>query len=366
MAFVGYSLGFMWFYDQVGAVIGSLLLLPVGLAAWLLGWRGGLLAALIGICLNIGLFLLNGSSFAEILALGPGLMMAFVVGGAIGWLRSLIDKIQTQTTELQRERELLANEISQRKQIEQSLLAAKEEAELANRSKSQFLAMMSHELRTPLNAIIGYSELLQEDAEADQLPNYVQDLSTIRNAGVHLLGLINDVLDLSKIEAGRMELFGQDFRAIELINDLELYIQPQIAKNNNRLVLDVAKDLGVMHSDLQKLRQILLNLLTNASKFTQQGTITLRAKRDGDWLHFEVVDTGIGMSSEHVANLFQPFVQAEQSTAARFGGTGLGLAISRSLARLLGGDIMVESVLGQGSNFQLIVPAFQLAPVTAM
>lgn len=366
MAFVGYSLGFMWFYDQVGAVIGSLLLLPVGLAAWLLGWRSGLLAALLGICLNIGLFLLNGASFAEILALGPGLMMAFVVGGAIGWLRSLINKIQTQTTELQRERELLANEISQRKQIEQSLLAAKEDAELANRSKSQFLAMMSHELRTPLNAIIGYSELLQEDAEADQLPNYVQDLSTIRNAGVHLLGLINDVLDLSKIEAGRMELFGQDFHALELIDDLELYIQPQIAKNNNRLVLDVAEDLGVMHSDLQKLRQILLNLLTNASKFTQQGTITLRAKRDGDWLHFEVADTGIGMSSEQIANLFQPFVQAEQSTSARFGGTGLGLAISRSLARLLGGDIMVESVLGQGSNFQLIVPAFQLAPVTAM
>ncbi|GAA5526985.1 ATP-binding protein [Herpetosiphon gulosus] len=366
MAFVGYSLSFIWFYDQAGAVIGSLLLLPVGLAAWLLGWRGGLIAALIGICLNIGLFLLNGASFAEILALGPGLMMAFVVGGAIGWLRSLINKIQTQTSELQRERELLANEISQRKQIEQSLLAAKEEAELANRSKSQFLAMMSHELRTPLNAIIGYSELLQEDAEADQLTNYVQDLSTIRNAGVHLLGLINDVLDLSKIEAGRMELFGQDFHVIELINDLELYIQPQIAKNNNRLVLDVAEDLGVMHSDLQKLRQILLNLLTNATKFTQQGSITLRAKRDGDWLHFEVADTGIGMSSEQVANLFQPFVQAEQSTAARFGGTGLGLAISRSLAKLLGGDIMVESVIGQGSNFQLIVPAFQLAPVTAM
>ncbi|WP_054535448.1 sensor histidine kinase [Herpetosiphon geysericola] len=366
LAFVGYSLGFMLFYDQMGAVIGSLLLLPVGLAAWFLGWRGGLIAALIGICLNIGLFLLNRASFVEILALGPGLMMAFVVGGAIGWLRSLLDKIQAQTSQLERERELLANEISQRKQIEQSLLAAKEDAELANHSKSQFLAMMSHELRTPLNAIIGYSELLQEDAAAEQLTTFEQDLKIIHNAGVHLLGLINSVLDLAKIEAGRMELFGQDFQVHELIDDLVLYCQPQIAKNSNRLVLDIAENVGLMHSDVQKLRQILLNLLSNAAKFTQQGTITLRAKRDGDWLHFEVADSGIGMSSEQLANLFQPFVQAEQSTAARFGGTGLGLAISRSLAKLLGGDVMVESIQGQGSSFQLIVPAFQLAPVTAM
>lgn len=361
-----YLLTFPWLYSIIGGAVGSFVLIPVGLVAWSFGWRRGLAAAVIGLSVNLLLFRWLGMNWTELRSFWPPALMSCFLVWMIGWLRSLINKIQTQTTELQHERELLANEISQRKQIEQSLLAAKEDAELANRSKSQFLAMMSHELRTPLNAIIGYSELLQEDAEADQLTNYVQDLSTIRNAGVHLLGLINDVLDLSKIEAGRMELFGQDFHAIELINDLELYIQPQIAKNNNRLVLDVAEDLGVMHSDLQKLRQILLNLLTNASKFTQQGTITLRAKRDGDWLHFEVADTGIGMSSEQVANLFQPFVQAEQSTAARFGGTGLGLAISRSLARLLGGDIMVESVLGQGANFQLIVPAFQLAPVTAM
>ena len=361
-----YLLTFPWLYSIIGGAVGSFVLIPVGLVAWSFGWRRGLAAAVIGLSVNLLLFRWLGMNWTELRSFWPPALMSCFLVWMIGWLRSLIGKIQTQTAEIQHERELLANEISQRKQIEQSLLAAKEDAELANRSKSQFLAMMSHELRTPLNAIIGYSELLQEDAEADQLTNYVQDLSTIRNAGVHLLGLINDVLDLSKIEAGRMELFGQDFRAIELINDLELYIQPQIAKNNNRLVLDVAEDLGVMHSDLQKLRQILLNLLTNATKFTQQGTITLRAKRDGDWLHFEVADTGIGMSSEQVANLFQPFVQAEQSTAARFGGTGLGLAISRSLARLLGGDIMVESVLGQGSNFQLIVPAFQLAPVTAM
>ena len=361
-----YLLAFPWLYSIIGGAVGSFVLIPVGLVAWSFGWRRGLAAAVIGLSVNLGLFRWLGMNWVQLRSFWPPALMSCFLVWMIGWLRSLINKIQAQTAEIQHERELLANEISQRKQIEQSLLAAKEDAELANRSKSQFLAMMSHELRTPLNAIIGYSELLQEDAEADQLTNYVQDLSTIRNAGVHLLGLINDVLDLSKIEAGRMELFGQDFHAIELINDLELYIQPQIAKNNNRLVLDVAEDLGLMHSDLQKLRQILLNLLTNATKFTQQGIITLRAKRDGDWLHFEVADTGIGMSSEQVANLFQPFVQAEQSTAARFGGTGLGLAISRSLARLLGGDIMVESVLGQGSNFQLIVPAFQLAPVTAM
>ncbi len=361
-----YLLAFPWLYGLIGGAAGSFVLIPIGLVAWSFGWRRGLAAALIGMSITMGLLHWFGMDWAQLRALWPPALMSCLLVGMIGWLRSLLTKIQAQTGELERERELLANEISQRKQIEQSLLAAKEDAELANRSKSQFLAMMSHELRTPLNAIIGYSELLQEEAAAEQLTSYGHDLKIIHNAGVHLLGLINGVLDLAKIEAGRMELFGQDFHVHELIDDLVLYCQPQLAKNNNRLVLDIAENLGLMHSDLQKLRQILLNLLSNAAKFTQQGTITLRAKRDGNWLHFEVADTGIGMSSEQVASLFQPFVQAEQATAAQFGGTGLGLAISRSLAKLLGGDVMVESVRGQGSCFQLIVPAFQLAPVTAM
>ncbi|MBM7843383.1 sensor histidine kinase [Herpetosiphon giganteus] len=361
-----YLLTFPWLYRLVGGTIGAFVLIPIGLVAWSFGWRRGLAATVIGLSITLWMLRWAGMEWVQLRALWPPALMSGLMIGMIGWLRSLLTTIQAQTGELERERELLANEISQRKQIEQSLLAAKEDAELANHTKSQFLAMMSHELRTPLNAIIGYSELLQEDAAAEQLTSYEQDLKVIHNAGVHLLGLINDMLDLAKIEAGRMELFGQDFHVHELIDDLVLYCQPQIAKNNNRLVLDIAENVGLMHSDVQKLRQILLNLLSNAAKFTQQGTITLRAKRDGDWLHFEIADSGIGMSSEQVANLFQPFVQAEQSTAARYGGTGLGLAISRSLAKLLGGDVMVESIQGQGSCFQLIVPAFQLAPVTAM
>lgn len=361
-----YVLSFPWLYHLVGGTIGAFVLIPIGLVAWWFGWRRGLAATVIGLSITLWMLRWAGMEWAQLRALWPPALMSGLMIGMIGWLRSLLTTIQAQTGELERERELLANEISQRKQIEQSLLAAKEDAELANHSKSQFLAMMSHELRTPLNAIIGYSELLQEDAAAEQLTTFEQDLKIIHNAGVHLLGLINGMLDLAKIEAGRMELFGQDFHVHELIDDLVLYCQPQIAKNSNRLVLDIAENVGLMHSDVQKLRQILLNLLSNAAKFTQQGTITLRAKRDGDWLHFEVADSGIGMSSEQLANLFQPFVQAEQSTAARFGGTGLGLAISRSFAKLLGGDVMVESIQGQGSCFQLIVPAFQLAPVTAM
>ncbi|MFD3166119.1 sensor histidine kinase [Herpetosiphon sp. NSE202] len=361
-----YVLTFPWLYRLVGGTIGAFVLIPIGLVAWSFGWRRGLVATVIGLSITLWMLRWAGMEWVQLRALWPPALMSGLMIGMIGWLRSLLTTIQAQTGELERERELLANEISQRKQIEQSLLAAKEDAELANHTKSQFLAMMSHELRTPLNAIIGYSELLQEDAAAEQLTNYEQDLKVIHNAGVHLLGLINDMLDLAKIEAGRMELFGQDFHVHELIDDLVLYCQPQIAKNNNRLVLDIAENVGLMHSDVQKLRQILLNLLSNAAKFTQQGTITLRVRRDGNWLHFEVADNGIGMSSEQVANLFQPFLQAEQSTAARYGGTGLGLAISRSLAKLLGGDVMVESVQGQGSCFQLIVPAFQLAPVTAM
>ncbi|WP_110513345.1 sensor histidine kinase [Herpetosiphon llansteffanensis] len=361
-----FLLTFPLLYRWIGGTAGSFVLIPIGLVAWSFGWRRGLAATVIGLSITLWMLRWAGMEWVQLRSLWPPALMSGLMIGMIGWLRSLLDKIQAQTRELERERELLASEISQRKQIEQSLLAAKEDAELANHSKSQFLTMMSHELRTPLNAIIGYSELLQEDAAAEQLTTYEQDLKVIHNAGVHLLGLINGMLDLAKIEAGRMELFGQDFQVHELIDDLVLYCQPQIAKNNNRLVLDIAENVGLMHSDVQKLRQILLNLLSNAAKFTQQGTITLRVRRDGNWLHFEVADSGIGMSSEQVAKLFQPFVQAEQSTAARFGGTGLGLAISRSLAKLLGGDVMVESVQGQGSCFQLIVPAFQLAPISAM
>jgi len=227
----------------------------------------------------------------------------------------------------------------------------------ASRHKSQFLANMSHELRTPLNAIIGYSEMLQEEAEDLGSDAFLPDLQRINSAGKHLLGLINDILDLSKIEAGRMDLFVETFEVSHLVHDVEAIVEPLVKKNGNTLVISCADDLGTMRADQTKVRQTLFNLLSNAAKFTDHGTISLTVQREPeDWLTFAVADTGIGMAEEQLGRLFEAFSQAEASTRSRYGGTGLGLAISRHFARLMGGDLTVESVYGQGSTFTVRLP----------
>ncbi len=241
------------------------------------------------------------------------------------------------------------------------LLAARRSAETANEAKSQFLAAMSHELRTPLNAIIGYSEMLQEDAEDTGQDAFVPDLQKIHSAGRHLLTLINDVLDLSKIEAGRMELHLQPFEVDRTIDEVVTTVQPLVAKNENQLVVDMDGTLGTMHSDQTRVRQVLLNLLSNACKFTEHGTITLAARRrsaaHGDeWLTLAVTDTGIGMTPEQVGRVFQAFAQAEVSTASKYGGTGLGLAISRRFCQMMGGDVTVDSEVGKGTTFTVRLP----------
>ena len=240
-------------------------------------------------------------------------------------------------------------------------VAARDEALQANRAKSDFLASMSHELRTPLNAIIGYSEMLQEEAEDLGQERFLPDLVKIREAGKHLLSLINDVLDLSKIEAGKMDLLVEDFEVADLIDQVHSVIEPLIAKNANVLDVTCPPGLGTMRSDQTKLRQSLLNLLSNAAKFTEGGRITLAARRmtdgDGDRLQFVVSDTGIGMNSEQLGRLFQAFSQAWSSTSREYGGTGLGLAITRHFCRLLGGDVTVESAPAQGSIFTMTLPA---------
>jgi signal transduction histidine kinase/DNA-binding NarL/FixJ family response regulator len=271
-----------------------------------------------------------------------------------GALHHANDELQTRTLELE-------GEIVHRKEMSKELLNAKHAAEDANRAKSAFLANMSHELRTPLNAIIGYSEMLEEETHELGKVESVKDLQKIQKAGKHLLALINDVLDLSKIEAGRMGLHLETFEISPMIEEMVATLRPALSKNSNTIQVHLAEELGVMRADITKVRQILFNLLSNACKFTDHGTISVdvnRSKDQGeDWIRFQVTDSGIGINAKQKANLFQEFTQADVSIARKYGGTGLGLAISYRYARLMKGRISVESELGHGSVFTVHLPA---------
>jgi signal transduction histidine kinase len=260
----------------------------------------------------------------------------------------------------------------------------KEAAEAANRAKSEFLANMSHELRTPLNAIIGYSELMREDAEELGLEEFVFDLLRINNAGKHLLAIIKDILDFSKIEAGKMSLDLETFSIATLIQDVVATVQPLVEKNSNILEIKYSEEIGELHTDLTKVRQSLLNLLSNASKFTESGIIsftvtrevlesgsnqsseiagfisqqlTLHSQKPTEWIVFTVSDTGIGMTQEQLEQVFYPFTQADSSTTKKYGGTGLGLTITQKLCQMMGGDIFAKSEFNQGSTFTILLPA---------
>lgn len=258
--------------------------------------------------------------------------------------RTLEQKVAQRTAEL-------ADSIEEARQ-------AKAAAEEANKSKSLFLANMSHELRTPLNAIIGYSEMLQEEIEDFGADELIPDLEKIHGAGKHLLNLINDILDLSKVEAGRMDLYLEKFDISKLISDVSSTIHPLIEKRENSLKIDCPSDLGMMYADLTKVRQCLLNLLSNASKFTEKGIVSLRVfeQLETNKIIFQVSDTGIGMSTSQQAKLFQAFTQADASTTRKYGGTGLGLAISKQFCTIMGGNILVESEPRKGSTFSIHLP----------
>lgn len=288
--------------------------------------------------------------------------------------RSLLQQSQEAATELKLKAESLTQaraslqEVNQKlaeanQNLEQKvaqrtteLIAAMEAAEAANQSKSSFLANMSHELRTPMNAIIGYSEMLIEEAEELEPAEFVPDLQKIQVAGKHLLLLINDILDLSKIEAGRMELYLETFDLKTLVDEVVSTIQPLLEKNHNRLAIVCDRNMGSLHADLTKVRQILFNLLSNACKFTEAGRISLTIERQDEWVSFQVKDSGIGMTPEQMAKLFQPFTQADASTTRKYGGTGLGLAITQRFCQMMGGKLDLKSALGEGTSFTLRLP----------
>jgi signal transduction histidine kinase/CheY-like chemotaxis protein len=251
---------------------------------------------------------------------------------------------------------VIYTDISEARRRERDLERASADAEQASQVKSEFLANMSHELRTPLNAIIGYSQMLAEDAEDEGNSALVADLKKIEGAGNHLLALINDVLDLSKIEAGKMEVFIEPFDLAALVEDVRLMVEPLAARNGNKLVVSCPPHIGPIQSDMTKVKQALLNLLSNACKFTRDGDVGLEVSRDEARVTLRVRDSGIGMTPAQLGRLFQAFTQADSSTTRKYGGTGLGLVITRSFVRILGGDVTVESQPGVGSTFSISLP----------
>ncbi|NJK66714.1 MAG: PAS domain S-box protein [Microcoleus sp. CSU_2_2] len=287
--------------------------------------------------------------------------------GSICWVRDRAFPVRSETGEIYRIVGI-AEDITQRKLAEEFQKVA-QSAQAANQAKSAFLANMSHELRTPLNAIIGYSDLLKEDAEDLGCEDIIPDLHKIQTAGKHLLSLISDILDISKIEAGRMELYLENFNVANLIEEVVVTIEPLVKNKFNQFEVDRGSELGLMYADLTKTRQILLNLLSNAAKFTERGTISLKIERvkndslknqeleaSSDSIVFRVADTGIGIPPEQLQHLFQAFMQGDASTTRQYGGTGLGLTISRHFCLMMGGDIQVESQLGCGSIFTVHLP----------
>jgi adenylate cyclase len=254
---------------------------------------------------------------------------------------------------------IIYSDITERKSNEEALKVARDHAEAMSRTKSSFLANMSHELRTPLNAIIGLTEMMVKNAARFGTEKAQEPLQRVNRAGTHLLGLINQVLDLSKIEAGKLEFNPQTVQLAPLIKDVISTAEQLAEQNKNRLVVDAQENLGALTVDPMRLRQILLNLLSNACKFTKAGEVKLAARKvsnGSNFIEFAVSDTGIGMTSEQQAKLFEEFSQADRTTAQHFGGTGLGLAITRKLARMMGGDVTVASGPGKGSVFTVRLP----------
>ncbi|HEU4321567.1 MAG TPA: ATP-binding protein [Roseiflexaceae bacterium] len=346
---------------EVGIVAGSLSVVPIALGGWLFGRRGGFLVGLLSILLHALLFaLVSPDGPITVVRQWPGSVMGIVVGVAAGWLSELLGRVRSQAQQLERERAALQAEIVVRQRIEQELQQARAVAEEASEAKTTFLATMSHELRTPLSAVIGYSDLALLQLRTLNIPDLQGDIQQIRLSAGQLLDLINTLLDLSKIEAGKTDLFCAPFEVGQLLEEVRVLLRPLTDRQHNHVELALDEGLPLMRSDRDKLRQVLVNLLGNAAKFTKDGRITLAARplgRGGEsWIAFEVADTGNGIAAELLPHLFQPYVQ-DPDLSRRLGGSGLGLALCRQICTLLGGEISVASVLGQGTVFTVLLPA---------
>lgn len=311
----------------------------------------------LGLAAFYAAYLLDGSFPVHIPLedmVGAGIVSAFSAATYVLLMASYYSSVVDSQSELLKE---IERHQATMKLAEQ----ARDDAERANGAKSEFLAKMSHELRTPLNAVLGYSEILLEDAEIEGRGEQIADLQKISAAGKHLLAMVNDILDISKIEAGKMELHVETVDLDKLVDEVEATSRPLAAKNTNNFVVERSENLGKIRVDVTKLRQAIFNLISNAAKFTQNGQIKLTVVREprmtGDWLAISVADTGVGISEEQQKTLFSNFTQANAKIAAKYGGTGLGLSLSQNLISLMGGKITLESEPGQGACFTICLPA---------
>lgn len=370
-----YLFTFLMLYGQVGENTVALSMVPMIVAGWYFGWAGGLIATILIVSLNMGLFALLGvDGPAMVVRQGPGLLVTVLLAVSIGWMRHMWEQQREQAAALKREREALIREIEARERAERALLEAKDAAEAASRAKSTFLSSISHELRTPLTVILGFCELALLEAQQQSYAQIEHDIEKIQHAGKHLLQLINTVLDLSKIEAGKLELQIEPVPLRTLVDEVALIANQLMPAQQNRLQIlwDTGQDLVL--ADAVRLRQTLINLLSNAAKFTSKGVVTLRLAEVAREPHgheaaagpseggaasdtpqpqaairFEVSDTGIGIPAHLIPSLFEPFTRVG-GTLAHQPGTGLGLTISRHFCRMMGSDLQIHSVEGQGTT----------------